>query len=206
MTGSSYDPLKRLIDLVLGSLALVASLPAQAVVALLVRIKLGSPVIFRQQRPGMGEQKFELLKFRTMLDEDLASGRISDEDRLTKFGAVLRSTSLDELPSLWNIVRGDMSIVGPRPLLVRYLSRYDAFQGRRHEVRPGLTGLAQVSGRNALAWDEKFRLDVEYVDGRSLLLDARIMLRTVGKVLLRRGVTQAGHVTMGEFMGNGRSV
>lgn len=202
MRGRAYDPAKRVIDVVLATAALVVSAPLQLAVALLVRLRLGSPVLFRQQRPGKDERVFVLLKFRTMVDEDPNTGLMTDADRLTPFGAALRATSLDELPSLWNIVRGDMSIVGPRPLLIRYLPRYDETQRRRHEVRPGLTGLAQVSGRNALSWAEKFALDVEYVDQRSLALDMRIVWHTLGKVLRKDGVAQDGHVTMSEFMGN----
>ena len=174
----SYDPVKRLIDLVVGGIALVVSAPLQAVVAILVRRKLGSPVLFRQPRPGKDGVIFEMAKFRTMLEVDESKGLVTDEQRMTKFGALLRSTSLDELPTLWHVVRGDMALVGPRPLLVRYLDRYTPEQRRRHEVRPGVTGLAQVSGRNAITWDEKFAKDVEYVDNRSLFLDLTIVGRT----------------------------
>jgi len=201
----AYDPLKRLIDLVVGGLAYVVSMPAQGVLAVLVRRKLGSPVLFRQPRPGKGGEVFELVKFRTMLEVDEAEGLVTDEQRMTRFGAFLRSTSLDELPSLWNVVKGDMSLVGPRPLLVRYLERYSPEQARRHEVRPGITGLAQVSGRNAISWDEKFAKDVEYVDNRSLRLDLRILFKTVAKVLKRDGISADGEVTMTEFMGNERA-
>lgn len=199
-----YDPVKRAIDLVVGGVAFVVSLPVQAVVAWLVKQKLGSPVFFRQQRPGQDEEIFELVKFRTMLDVDESQGLVTDEQRMTPFGAFLRSTSLDELPSLWNVVKGDMSLVGPRPLLVRYLDRYTPEQTRRHEVRPGITGLAQVSGRNALSWDDKFAKDVEYVDNRSLLLDLKIVAMTVAKVVKRDGISADGDVTMPEFMGNPR--
>jgi len=200
----AYDPLKRLIDLVVGGLAYVVSLPVQGALAFLVRRKLGSPVLFRQPRPGKDGEIFELVKFRTMLEVDEAQGLVSDEQRMTPFGAFLRSTSLDELPSLWNVVKGDMSLVGPRPLLVRYLERYTPEQARRHEVRPGITGLAQVSGRNAISWDEKFAKDVEYVDNRSLLLDLRIVLQTITKVVKRDGISAAGEATMTEFMGSER--
>lgn len=192
---------KRTLDLALGVPALVLSLPVQAVVALAVRCKLGSPVIFRQTRPGLGGEPFEMRKFRTMLDVDEAAGLVTDEQRLTPFGSRLRATSLDELPALWNVVRGDMSLVGPRPLLMRYLDRYTPEQARRHEVRPGLTGLAQVSGRNALAWADRFALDVRYVEKQSMGLDVRILARTVRSVLRRDGITEEGSTTMTEFRG-----
>lgn len=198
----SYDPVKRALDIVVGGAAFVASLPAQVVIGLLVKQKLGSPVLFRQQRPGKGGEIFELVKFRTMVDVDESKGLVTDDQRMTPFGSILRSTSLDELPSLWNVVKGDMSLVGPRPLLVRYLERYTPEQARRHEVRPGITGLAQVSGRNALSWDDKFAKDVEYVDNRSLLLDFRIVLRTVAKVITRDGISGHGEATAAEFMGS----
>lgn len=200
----AYDPLKRCLDLVVGGAALVVSLPVQGVVAYLVKRNLGSPVLFRQPRPGKDAEVFEMVKFRTMLDVDEAKGLVTDEQRLTRFGAFLRSTSLDELPGLWNVVKGEMSLVGPRPLLVRYLDRYTPEQARRHEVRPGITGLAQVSGRNALAWEAKFAKDVEYVDNRSLLLDLRIIVATVAKVFKRDGISADGQATMTEFMGSGR--
>ena len=193
---------KRLFDLVLTVPVLVASLPAQAVVALLVRQRLGRPVLFRQERPGLHGEPFEMVKFRTMLNPDPAVGLVSDADRLTRLGRVLRATSLDELPSLWNIVRGDMSLVGPRPLLMRYLPRYTPEQARRHEVRPGLTGLAQVSGRNALTWEQKFELDVTYVDRHTVLGDVKILFATVGKVLRRDGIAAEDSATMTEFMGS----
>jgi lipopolysaccharide/colanic/teichoic acid biosynthesis glycosyltransferase len=175
VTGAAYDPLKRVIDIAVSGVALA---PVQALLAALVRLKLGAPVLFRQQRPGKDGEVFELAKFRTMLEPDPARGLVSDSDRMTQFGAFLRSTSLDELPTLWSVFKGDMSLVGPRPLLVRYLDRYTPEQARRHEVRPGVTGLAQVSGRNAITWYEKFAKDVEYVDNRSLCLDLRIIWRT----------------------------
>lgn len=202
MRGKVYDPWKRAIDLVVGAVLLVLTLPLQLVVASLVRIRLGPPVLFRQPRPGKDEAVFELVKFRTMLAPDPARGLITDGQRLTRFGSFLRSTSLDELPTLWNVVRGDMSLVGPRPLLIQYLDRYSPEQRRRHEVRPGITGLAQVSGRNAITWDEKFGKDLEYVDQFSVWLDFEIMLRTVVKVLRREGICGAEGVTMREFMGN----
>jgi lipopolysaccharide/colanic/teichoic acid biosynthesis glycosyltransferase len=197
-----YDKAKRAIDLVVGSLALLASAPLQAVLAFLVRRKLGSPVLFRQKRPGKDEQIFELVKFRTMREPDPAAGLVTDAERMTPFGSFLRSTSLDELPTLWNVVKGDMSLVGPRPLLVQYLDRYSSAQRRRHDVRPGLTGLAQINGRNALSWDEKFALDLDYVEKRSLPLDVRIIVATVMKVVTRHGIAADGEATMSEFMGS----
>lgn len=198
----SYDPLKRLIDLVIGGLALTISAPIQGIIALLVRQSLGPPVLFRQERPGKDGRVFRLVKFRTMLEPDPSRGLVTDEQRLTPFGTFLRSTSLDELPTLWNVVRGDMSLVGPRPLLVRYLDRYTPEQARRHDVRPGVTGLAQVSGRNAISWEQKFVRDVEYVDQRSLLLDLKILWLTVAGVVRRDGISAEGDVTMPEFMGS----
>lgn len=197
-----YDPIKRGLDVVIAGAALLVSLPAQLAIAALVRLKLGPGVLYRQERPGKGERVFELVKFRTMRDPDVARGLVSDADRMTPFGALLRSTSLDELPTLWNVVRGDMSIVGPRPLLVRYLDRYTPEQRRRHEVRPGITGLAQVSGRNAISWEEKFAKDVEYVDGRSLRLDLHIIRATVAQVVRRRDINAEGEATMPEFLGS----
>ncbi len=193
---------KRLLDLLLTAPTFVVSLPVQAMVALAIRAKMGSPVLFRQQRPGLAGEPFEMLKFRTMLLPDPERGLVSDADRMTRLGSFLRSTSLDELPTLWNIVRGDMSVVGPRPLLMQYLDRYTPEQARRHEVRPGLTGLAQVSGRNAISWEEKFAHDVEYVDAHSLALDLRIILRTALQVLRRDGISAEGAATMPEFMGS----
>jgi lipopolysaccharide/colanic/teichoic acid biosynthesis glycosyltransferase len=201
---SSYDPVKRVVDVAVSVTALLLTIPFQALIALLVRGKLGSPVLFRQLRPGKDERTFELLKFRTMLEPDEIQGLVTDADRMTSFGAFLRSTSIDELPSLWNVVKGDMSIVGPRPLLVPYLSRYTTEQRRRHEVRPGVTGLAQVTGRNAITWEEKFVRDVEYVDDRRLALDLWIVWRTVTQVLKRDGISATGSVTMAEFKGSPR--
>lgn len=197
-----YDRAKRAIDLLVGGLGLVLSMPLQALLATLVRRKLGTPVLFRQPRPGKAGAVFELVKFRTMLEVDEARGLVTDEQRLTPFGAFLRSTSLDELPTLWNVVKGDMSLVGPRPLLVQYLGRYTPTQARRHEVRPGITGLAQVSGRNAIGWEAKFAKDVEYVDNRSLVLDLQIIGRTFAQVFRRHGISAADDVTMPEFMGS----
>lgn len=199
---SGYDPVKRAIDVVVGGTAFLGSLPVQLVVAALVRLKIGPRVLFRQERPGKDERVFELVKFRTMLDPDPTRGLVSDADRMTPFGAFLRSTSLDELPTLWNVVRGDMSIVGPRPLLVRYLDRYTSVQRRRHEVRPGITGLAQVSGRNAISWEAKFAKDVEYVDRRGLRLDLQIIRATVMQVVRRRDINAEGEATMQEFLGS----
>lgn len=196
-----YDPIKRLIDLVGATVLLVVTAPIQIVVAALVWRKLGRPVLFRQERPGRDGAPFTLLKFRTMRPEDPAKGLISNDDRVTPIGQRLRSWSLDELPSLWNILRGDMSLVGPRPLLMKYLPLYTPEQQRRHEVRPGLTGLAQVSGRNALTWIDRFALDVQYVDNRSLLFDLRVLFRTAYKVLRREGVNSEGHVVGTAFTG-----
>jgi lipopolysaccharide/colanic/teichoic acid biosynthesis glycosyltransferase len=195
-----YDKWKRLIDTVLSAVLLLATSPLQLALAVVIRRKLGSPVLFRQERPGKGERVFRLVKFRTMLEP--ACGVVTDEERLTPFGSFLRSSSLDELPTLWNVLRGDMSLVGPRPLLVRYLGRYSSEQHRRHQVRPGITGLAQVSGRNSIDWDEKFAKDLEYVDRRSLSLDVQTMLRTVSRVVMREGISDNAGPTMTEFMGS----
>lgn len=198
-----YDRLiKRLIDLLLSGLALLVLSPLYLILAILVRVKLGSPVLFSQERPGKNEKVFRMYKFRSMTDARDANGDLlPDEERLTHFGMMLRATSLDELPELWNIFKGDMSIVGPRPLLVRYLPRYNERQRRRHEVRPGLTGWAQVNGRNAISWEQKFEYDVEYVEKESFWLDIKILVMTVGKVLHRSGISQEGNATMEEFMG-----
>jgi lipopolysaccharide/colanic/teichoic acid biosynthesis glycosyltransferase len=191
---------KRLFDLFVVILAAPFWLPILAIVAILVRIKLGSPVFFRQKRPGRGAQIFEMIKFRTMTDARDAAGQLlPDAVRLTPFGKFLRATSLDELPELLNVLRGDMSLVGPRPLLVQYLPRYSPRQARRHEVRPGITGLAQVKGRNALSWEEKFEWDVRYVEQQSLLLDLLILCLTVKTVLVREGISAQGDATMPEF-------
>lgn len=198
---SGYDAVKRTLDAVTAGTLLVCTLPVQAVIAALVLKNLGRPVLFRQDRPGKDGATFSLLKFRSMENIDHTKADTSDAGRLTPFGRVLRSSSLDELPSLWNVVKGDVSLVGPRPLLVRYLDRYTPEQARRHEVRPGITGLAQVSGRNAIGWDEKFRLDVKYVDSRSLKLDLWIVTTTIVKVFRREGITEDGGATMSEFMG-----
>ena len=194
--------IKRLLDVVLSGIALIILSPVLLVTAILVRTKLGSPVLFRQERPGKDERIFKLCKFRTMTDARDENGELlPDEVRLTKFGRFLRSTSIDELPELWNILKGDMSIVGPSPLLVRYLPRYNAEQRRRHSVRPGLTGHAQANGRNALSWEEKFSLDVYYVDHISFILDVKTILLTVKNVLKREGISSETSATMEEFMG-----
>ena len=194
---------KRPFDFVLSLIAIIILSPILLLIAFLVRIKLGSPVIFKQQRPGMNEKIFTLYKFRTMTDERDEKGELlPDEMRLTDFGKFLRSTSLDELPELFNILKGDMSIVGPRPLLIEYLPLYNAHQRRRHEVRPGLTGWAQVNGRNAIGWEEKFNYDVEYVNNLSFFLDVKIIFLTIMKVLKREGINQEGRATMEPFRGS----
>lgn len=195
--------IKRLFDFSIALTALLLLWPAMAAVAVLVRIRLGGPVLFRQTRPGLHGKPFEILKFRTMRDTAGPDGRLlPDCDRLTEFGRFLRSTSLDELPELWNVIKGEMSIVGPRPLLMQYLDRYTPYQARRHEVRPGITGWAQVNGRNAISWEEKFEHDVWYIDHQSVILDLKIMWMTIGSVLGRGDVCQPGHATMEEFMGS----
>ena len=196
--------MKRVFDVIAAALALLLLSPLLLVLAVLVRILLGSPVLFRQERPGLKGDAFQLLKFRTMTDACGTDGQLlADNERLTRFGRLLRRSSLDELPELWNVLRGDMSLVGPRPLLMEYLPLYSAQQARRHEVRPGITGWAQVNGRNAISWEEKFELDVWYVDHRSFWLDLRILFLTCWCVLSRRGVSAAGHVTMQKFRGEG---
>jgi len=194
--------LKRSLDIVGSGIALCMLAPVFAAVALLVRVRVGSPVIFRQTRPGLAGAPFELVKFRTMSDRVDSSGHLlSDEERLDGFGRFLRSASLDELPELWNVFTGEMSLVGPRPLLMQYLERYTPRQRRRQEVRPGITGLAQVSGRNALDWERKFELDVEYVESYSLRLDVQIISRTFAVLLRRDGIAHDGYATAPEFMG-----
>jgi sugar transferase EpsL len=197
---------KRLLDIVVSGTALALLSPVMAVVASLVRIRLGSPVLFRQVRPGHHAQPFTLLKFRTMLDARDADGNLlPDGDRLTPLGRTLRRYSLDELPQFWNVLRGEMSLVGPRPLLMEYLDRYSPEQARRHDVKPGITGLAQISGRNAIPWERKFDLDIWYADHWSLGLDARILLTTIDAVARGRGVSGRGSATMEKFDGTGES-
>lgn len=194
--------IKRLFDVVVSLCGLMLLAPLVAIVAWLVRRNLGSPVFFRQVRPGLNGKPFEMVKFRTMLDAVDGSGNpLPDSDRMTPFGRFLRSSSLDELPELWNVLKGDMSLVGPRPLLLEYLPLYTAEQHRRHEVRPGVTGWAQVNGRNALKWDEKFELDLWYVENRSLWLDLKILILTVKKVLVRDGISADGEATAAKFAG-----
>jgi len=193
---------KRIFDLAVAVPGFLALSPLMFVTALVIRTTLGKPVLFKQVRPGKDGKPFTIYKFRTMNNATGANGRLlPDEKRLTPFGKFLRSTSLDELPELFNVLKGDMSIVGPRPLLMQYLGRYTPEQVRRHEVKPGLTGWAQVNGRNALSWEEKFRLDVWYVDNWSLALDLKILIMTVVKVLRREGISQPGQATMEEFWG-----
>lgn len=198
--------IKRTIDILLSGLALIILSPILLILAILVRVKLGGPIIFKQERPGLNEKIFKMYKFRTMTDaKDKDGNLLPDEDRLTSFGKKLRSTSLDELPELINIFKGDMSVVGPRPLLSRYLERYNDEQRKRHMVRPGITGLAQVEGRNAISWDEKFKFDVLYVGKVSFKMDVKIILRTVSVVLKKEGITSDDSATMEEFKGNDKA-
>lgn len=195
--------MKRVFDVVAASFFLIIAWPLILIVALLVRINLGGPVLFVQVRPGRYARPFRMVKFRSMRDiVDVDGNMLPDSDRLTKFGRFLRATSLDEVPELWNVLKGDMSLVGPRPLLMEYLPLYSAEQARRHEVRPGITGWAQVNGRNEISWGEKFSLDVWYVDNQTFLLDLKILFLTVKKVLVREGITANGHATMEKFMGS----
>ena len=195
--------IKRGLDFILSLVASIILSPVMLIVAVLVRIKLGSPVLFKQPRPGKNEKIFNMYKFRTMTDARDENGELlPDEVRLTKFGKTLRSTSLDELPELFNILKGDMSIVGPRPLLVRYLPLYNERQKHRHDVRPGFTGLAQVNGRNSISWEEKFEWDVKYVEHVTFLQDCRIILKTIGVVLKRDGISSTTSATMEEFRGS----
>lgn len=195
-------PFKRLFDMIGAGCALLLVAPLLVVIGVLVRVMIGAPVVFRQQRPGLHGQPFTLYKFRTMTDARDANGNLlPDAERLTRIGRFLRRTSLDELPEFFNVLKGDMSLVGPRPLLMQYLDRYTPEQARRHEVKPGITGWAQINGRNALPWEEKFALDVWYVDNHSLILDVKILLMTVVKVLKREDISQEGQATMQEFIG-----
>ena len=195
--------IKRTLDLILSLMALIVLMPLMIIIGILVRINLGSPIIFKQKRPGKNEKVFTLYKFRTMTDKrDIDGNLLPDEYRLTKFGKFLRSTSLDELPELINILKGDMSIVGPRPLLVEYLKLYNEEQKHRHDVRPGLTGLAQTSGRNAITWEEKFEKDIEYVHNISFIGDVKIIIKTAIKVFKREGISGTNSDTMQKFEGN----
>ena len=195
--------LKRILDVAIASTALVLLSPVYALVAYKVKKNLGSPVLFRQTRPGLHGQPFEMIKFRSMKDAmDAAGHPLPDSERLTPFGKMLRATSLDEMPELWNVIKGDMSIVGPRPLLMEYLPLYNSEQAKRHEVRPGITGYAQVNGRNAISWEKKFELDTWYVNNHSLWLDFKIMLKTVKKVLAKDDISAEGDVTMHKFTGS----
>lgn len=195
--------IKRPQDLMLSLIALIFLSPILIIVAILVRTNLGSPILFTQDRPGLNEKIFKMYKFRTMTDDKDEDGKLlPDSVRLTKFGKMLRATSLDELPELWNIVRGDMAIIGPRPLLVQYLDLYNDYQKRRHEVRPGLSGYAQVNGRNAISWEDKFNFDVEYVDNVSFIGDWKIILLTIKKVFVREGISSDSSVTMEAFKGS----
>lgn len=201
--GEATDRFKRISDVAVSSMGLLVSAPVQLGTAVVVLVTMGRPVLFRQPRPGKDAEVFELVKFRTMLLPDAT--HVTDAERLTRLGKFLRASSLDELPTLWNVLRGEMSLVGPRPLLVEYLERYTPEQARRHQVRPGVTGLAQVKGRNGLSWDEKLALDVDYVDRRSFWLDMHILLGTVGVVLRRRGVSADGEATMTRFLGSDKA-
>ena len=195
--------IKRLFDIAASFCGLLLLAPVIAIVAWRIRRKLGSPVLFRQVRPGLNGQPFEMIKFRTMRDAvDAAGNPLPDSERMTPFGSFLRSSSLDELPELWNVLKGEMSLVGPRPLLMEYLPLYSPEQYRRHEARPGVTGWAQINGRNALSWDEKFKLDVWYVDNRSLWLDLKIIFLTIKKVVVRDGISADGEATMSKFTGS----
>lgn len=195
--------LKRLLDIVIASIALVILSPLYIFVAYKVKKNLGSPVLFRQVRPGLHGKPFEMIKFRTMKDAvDIQGNPLPDHERLTPFGKMLRSTSLDEMPELWNVIKGDMSVVGPRPLLMEYLPLYNKEQAKRHNVRPGMTGHAQVNGRNAISWEQKFKLDTWYVENRSIWLDFKIMLQTVKKVIAKDDINETGEATMTKFMGS----
>jgi lipopolysaccharide/colanic/teichoic acid biosynthesis glycosyltransferase len=195
--------LKRLLDIIIASIALILLSPLYAFVAYKVKKNLGSPVLFRQIRPGLHGKPFEMIKFRTMKDAvDEQGNPLPDSERLTPFGQMLRSTSLDEMPELWNVIKGDMSIVGPRPLLMEYLPLYSPEQAKRHDVRPGMTGYAQVNGRNAIGWEEKFKLDTWYVENQSIWLDFKIMFKTIHKVLAKDDISAEGEATMTRFTGS----
>lgn len=195
--------MKRLFDFIVALCALIVLAPVFAVLYVVIAIKMGRPVFFRQTRPGMHGRPFKMVKFRSMTDERDAQGNLlPDEQRLPQFGKLLRATSLDELPELWNVLKGEMSLVGPRPLLMEYLDKYTPEQARRHDVRPGVTGWAQVNGRNAISWDEKFALDVWYVDNRSFWLDIKVLFLTVWQVIKRDNISHEGHATMEKFTGS----
>ena len=195
--------MKRLIDFTVALVALIVALPILLICALLIRLFIGKPVLFKQTRPGLKAKPFNMVKFRTMTNErDEHGNLLPDEKRLTRLGKFLRSTSLDDLPELWNVLNGDMSLVGPRPLLMEYLDLYTDEQARRHEARPGITGWAQVNGRNAISWEQKFNLDVWYVDNQSMWLDIKIIFMTAKKVLVREGISASGEATMSKFKGS----
>ena len=196
---------KRFFDFIVSLLAMITLSPVLLLVSLLVLIKLGSPILFKQERPGLKSTSFNMYKFRTMSLKTSSEGNpLSDQDRLSSFGVLLRSTSLDELPALWNVIKGEMSLVGPRPLLIEYLPLYSARQAKRHDVKPGITGWAQVNGRNAISWQEKFDLDVWYVENQSFWLDLKILFMTFKKVIIRDGISGGGEVTMSKFTGNNK--
>jgi lipopolysaccharide/colanic/teichoic acid biosynthesis glycosyltransferase len=204
VSGNNYIFLKRLIDVFFSAAMLILLAPFLLLIAICVRTKLGSPIFFVQERPGLNARPFNLIKFRTMLDAVDENGvPLPDDERLTPFGKFLRSSSIDELPEFWNILRGDMSLVGPRPLLTQYLPLYSPSQARRHEIRPGITGWAQVNGRNLLSWEEKFDLDIWYLNNRSMFLDIKILLLTVKEVFQRSGISSENHATMPPFKGSG---
>lgn len=195
--------IKRLLDIICSLSFIIIFSWVYIIIAILVRKKLGSPVVFKQERPGLNGKIFTMYKFRSMTDaRDKNGNLLPDEDRLPRFGQILRSTSLDEIPEIFNVLKGDMSLVGPRPLLVEYLSRYNKEQARRHNVKPGITGLAQVNGRNSITWNEKFKYDVTYVDNYSFLLDVKIIVLTIKKVFVREGISQDGNATVEDFMGD----
>lgn len=195
--------MKRTFDIFMSLNVLLLLMPVIIIIAITIVCKLGSPIIFKQKRPGHQGKPFTIIKFRTMREAIVEGDNLlPDSDRLTRFGLFLRKTSLDELPELWNVIKGDMSLVGPRPLLLEYLSLYSREQARRHEIKPGITGWAQINGRNAISWDEKFRLDVWYVDNHSFVLDLKILMLTVKKVFMHEGISADGHVSMGKFKGN----